>query len=185
MSKDNKNDTRKNSTAASSQDNEKKARVEKQAALEKKRSEDIRERIATIKKYIPSDKFFDMDSLGNEEFIAVEATLTAQYNGDGETLIIFPGDTLVLDPGFLLPRKKLGRDGNEAVDKGRKNLICMVEFNEKLVMCIPRIEMQEGKPIVTIYSNLNFTDRSDMKIPADKGNLLGKLEFVIRPAEAK
>lgn len=183
MAKDSKNDSRKNNAAKV--DEEKESRVAKQAELIKKRKKDIEDRIAALKKHIPAEKFFDMDSLGSSEFIACEATLTAQYNSEGESLIIFPGDTLILDPGFLLPRKKLGRDGNEAIDKGRKNLICMVEYNDKLVFCIPKIEMQDKTPVVTLYSNLNFTDRSDMKIPADKGNLLGRIEFVIRPAEAK
>lgn len=162
----------------------KQERETRQAQLDAKRKEEIKKRLEALKKYVPEDKIFNIVSLGNDDYVACEAMLTAQYFADDNPFFIIAGDTIVLDPGFLLPRKKLNRDGEEVQEKGRGS-ICLVVYKDKLVFAIPKIATEEGKSVVQFFTNLNFSDRAEVEIAADEGILIGKVEFVIRAADKK
>ena len=182
MAKDNKN----NGIRLTGQEKEqaKKERESRQAQLEAKRNEEIKKRLDKLKEFVSADKIFNIVSLGNEDYIACEAMLTAQYFVDDNPFFIIAGDTIVLDPGFLLLRKRLNREGKEVQEKARGS-ICLVAYKDKLVFGIPKIETTEGKSVVKYFTNLNFSDRSEVEIPAAEGILIGKVEFVIRAADKK
>lgn len=170
----------------------KEEKVERNKALKevlKKRDSDITQRVATLKKYISEDHLFKIINLGdNEDCISCEAIDSCQLYtvdaGSFNAVNIFVGDTLMISTGYMLP-SKINRDNNEVKDKPKNGVLCLIEYNGKLLYGITKVSNKGDEAKVTGFVKLNCTNADDEEIPADDCILIGKIEYVIRRSKAK
>lgn len=168
---------------------EKEQRTKALKEVLKKRDSDISQRVAALKKYISEDRLFKIVNLGdNDDCISCEAIDSCQLYtvdaGSFNAVNIFVGDILMISTGYMLP-SKINRDNNEVTDKPKNGVLCLIDYNDKLIYGITKVSNQGDETKVTGFVKLNCSTVDDEEIPADKCVLIGKIENVIRRPKAR